>query len=558
MMRAHSRRIAPLLLVPAAFFISQPASAETREETTARLALAGTPVPTVPLGCADRAHKYRCAGIAVADETGAVRRTPVEHVKPLASGSPGANFQGYLPSDLASAYGLTAATASGGSGKTVAIIDAFSFPTALSDANAYRKAAGLPELSSAGGPTFAEYPATGTKLPGEDPQDSSLQGGWGDETMLDLEMVSAACPLCNIIIIEPTGSDDNEGFNAAPGVAVGKGAVAISNSYGLDEDPSDVSDTTFNLGVLVTASGGDSGYGASYPATSPYVVAVGGTNLVPATGGGRGWDEYLWAYAPATKQSPAGGTGSGCSAYIQTPSFQTGKLPAGITSLCSNRMEVDVAADADPYTGVQVVLSIGGQLEQGVVGGTSASSPFVAAMMVRFGLEKQGNDFIYGSVSGSATTMFNDITTVTPDSAAGEASNTNAPNAGSCGLMCKAAAGYDGPTGWGSPNGAAWPFGGAPASDDAGVTSRGPDAGARDSGGTPTTDGGAVPATIEAGVVLVGSDAGGFPASGSSTAGCACTSTSDSSGPLEDTGALALTVGAVVVVASRGRRRRGA
>jgi MYXO-CTERM domain-containing protein len=545
------RPIGPLLLAPALLLAGATVSAETRDEMTARLSLAGKAVPTVSLGCANPAHEYRCAGVAVADEGGAIRRRP-HAIVPAAGGTPGtSSFEGYLPSDLASAYGLTAASANGGAGKTVAVIDAFTFPTALSDVNEYRKEAGFPAYNSAGGPTFAEYPATGTTLPGEDPEDSSPQGGWGDETMLDLEMVSAACPACNVIIIEPSGSGDNEGFNAAPGVAASKGAVAISNSYGSDEDPSIVDDPTFNLGVLVTASAGDSGYGASYPATSPYVVAVGGTNLVPDTSGGaRGWNEYLWAYSPPSKANgeQASGTGSGCSQYVPTPAFQAGLLPSGITSLCSKRMEVDLAADADPYTGVQVILTISGQLEQGVVGGTSASSPFVAAMMVRFGLEKEGNSFVYGSVSNGAATMFNDITTATPDTGADEAANTNAPNAQQCGLMCMAATGYDGPTGWGSPNGAAWSLGGIDAGNG-GIDAGTPSGSTVDAGGAVLED---------AGPALATSDGGAFPASGSSTAGCGCAIVGAGDASRTNAGLLVLALGLVGVTARRASRSREA
>ena len=160
--------------------------------------------------------------------------------------------------------------------------------------------------------------------------------GWAQEISLDLDMVSAACPQCNILLVE---ADDNYTDNLAAAVdtAVALGAKYVSNSYGGTEDPSETDfDAYYNHpGVVVTASTGDDGYGTSYPATAPGVTAVGGTSLV-ADSSTRGWAESAWA-----------GAGSGCSPCEPKPDFQT---DAG----CANRRVADVSAVADPETGVAV------------------------------------------------------------------------------------------------------------------------------------------------------------------------------------------------------------
>ena len=197
--------------------------------------------------------------------------------------------------------------------------------------------------------------------------------------------------------------------------AVTLGATVVSNSYGGAEDSSTaLSETLYyrHPGVLITASSGDSGFGVSYPASSAYVTAVGGTSLT-AGGGARGWSETAWS-----------GAGSGCSAVITKPSWQhdTG---------CGTRMVADVAAVADPSTGVAVY-------DQGawaIYGGTSVASPIVAAIYAL-----TGNGAVDGSYSYAHAGSFYDTTW--------GANGTCTPS-----YECTAGPGYDGPTGNGSPNG---------------------------------------------------------------------------------------------------------
>src|SRR5262249_10020146 len=158
--------------------------------------------------------------------------------------------------------------------------------------------------------------------------------GWAQEISLDLDMVSAICPNCNILLVE-ANSNSFANLAAAVDTAASLGANVISNSYGGQEYSGEVADEAhFNHpGIAITVSSGDSGYGAEFPAASQYVTAVGGTTLRLSNGV---FSETVWK-----------GAGSGCSQYISKPSWQT---DAG----CSKRAVADLSAVADPSTGVSV------------------------------------------------------------------------------------------------------------------------------------------------------------------------------------------------------------
>lgn len=326
---------------------------------------------------------------------------------------------GYGPADLRSAYALPS---SGGSGQTVAIVDAFGDTTAEADMNTYRSNYGLPACTTANG-CFKKVNQSGVQ--GSYPSNDT---GWALETQLDLEMVSATCPGCKILLVEAT-SNTNANLYAAEDTAARLGANAISNSYGGGEASSETADDVhFNHpGTAITVSSGDSGFGVEYPAASRYVTAVGGTTLSHASNS-RGWAETAWS-----------GSGSGCSAYEPKPAWQT-------DSGCARRTVADVSAVADPNTGVAVYDSNCDFLSQllgncfsgwGVVGGTSASSPIVAGV---YALAGNGSSVNYGSFPYSHTSSLFDVTS---------------GNNGSCSpaYLCTSGAGYDGPTGLGTPNG---------------------------------------------------------------------------------------------------------
>jgi len=327
---------------------------------------------------------------------------------------------GYGPSQLQSAYDLTSASASDGSGRTIALVDAYNDPTAASDLAAYRSAAGLPAV-----PSFEQVNQNGatSPLPATAPTDDD----WTLEESLDLDMASAICPECNIVLVEAT-NDSGTGLYVAENTAASL-AGYVSNSWGGTEASSDTSlDSEYfsHPGDVITASAGDSDYGVIYPATSPNVVAVGGTSLSTASNA-RGWTESVW------NDGGGEGTGSGCSAYEPEPAWQTAlDLPSG----CSKRIDNDTSADADPDTGLAVYDTSNGNGGWNEVGGTSASSPMLAAMFALAG--NAGNtpaDDIY-----THTSDFYDVT-----------SGSN----GSCSpaYLCTAETGYDGPTGIGTPDG---------------------------------------------------------------------------------------------------------
>lgn len=321
---------------------------------------------------------------------------------------------GYGPSDLQSAYDLPSSTA--GAGQTVAVIDAFNDPNAASDLAAYRSAAGLP---ACGAGCFSVVNENGQTSP---LPRSAGTTGWDVEESLDIDMVSAVCPLCNIDLVEASSTSISD-LGTAVNAAVSLGADYVSNSYGGSESSSDATaDADFyeHPGVAVTASAGDDGFGVEYPAASQFVTAVGGTSLTTASNA-RGWNETVWD-----------GSGSGCSREEAKPSWQT-------DTGCARRTNNDVSAVADPNTGVAVfdTFSEGGWLE---VGGTSASSPIIAATFALAGTPAAGT-FPSSYPYQNPAALF-DVT-----------SGSN----GSCNpaYLCTAQAGYDGPTGLGTPDGVA-------------------------------------------------------------------------------------------------------
>jgi subtilase family serine protease len=327
---------------------------------------------------------------------------------------------GYGPADLQSAYKLPSSTA--GAGQIIAVVDAFNNPKAVSDFNFYRSNWGLPACNASTGAgclTVVNQNGAASPLPR-----NSGSSGWATEASLDVDMAAAVCPKCHVYLVEANGpTTKNLGTGVDSAVSV-LGAKFVSNSYGGSQSSSD--GTFDNLyykhaGVAVTASAGDSGFGVSYPAASQYVTSVGGTTLNRSTST-RGWKETVWS-----------GTGSGCSTSSEAkPSWQhdTG---------CTHRTDNDVAAVANPSTGVAVYDTYDqfGWLE---VGGTSVSSPIIAAVFALAGTPTAGT--FPSSYPYAHTSNLFDVT-----------SGSN----GSCSpaYLCHAEVGYDGPTGWGTPNGTA-------------------------------------------------------------------------------------------------------
>ncbi|MFI1167953.1 S8 family serine peptidase [Streptomyces sp. NPDC020801] len=396
-----------------------------RAKSPAVLAPTGSPTSkeVMEFGCAhpNSPGTVGCYGLMIA------HRTAAGQYSPTVSGTP--TGAGYTPSDLRSAYRLTGTS---GSGRTVAIVDAYDDPTAEADLAVYRRSYGLPPCTTANG-CFRKVNQNGktSPLPSGD-------YGWAEEISLDLDMVSAACPDCHILLVEANSAYTTDLMKAEDQAAATPGVASVSNSWGAPEDDTVTSyDVHLNHPrVAIAVSSGDSGYGVSWPASSPYVTAVGGTTLHKATNA-RGWSETAWS-----------GAGSGCSAYEPRPAWQHD--PA-----CSRRTVSDVSAVADPYTGVatydtynncghtslcDTLLSLG--LVKGAdgwiqVGGTSVASPIIASV---YALAGNTASTVHGSYPYSHTPALNDVT-----------SGSNGSCAGS--YLCKAGPGYDGPTGLGTPKG---------------------------------------------------------------------------------------------------------
>ncbi len=429
MLLRRSLAVAALVAVPAC---TTPGNGEVWGTSSPNSGLAAIPQhPHVAL-CppAAKAHQARCFAHVRVDDSGKV----------AAADTP----QGLGAPDLQGAYAIPTSL---GAGVTVAIVDAQDDPNAESDLAVYRAQYGLPPCTTANGCFRKVDQNGGTSYPAAD-------SDWGGEISLDLDMVSAVCPQCHILLVEANSTDTSD-LGAGVNLAAMMGATAISNSYGGPEDPSDPqTDAQYyhHPGVLITASSGDDGYGVSFPASAPDVVGVGGTSLVQASGTARGWQETAWA-----------GAGSGCSQYEGKPSWQTD--PG-----CSERTVADVSAVADPNTGVAVYDSFG---EGGwiVIGGTSAASPIVASVFAMTGMAAKGVQPLYGDPS-----LVYDVT-----------SGSN----GSCGgsYLCTAGPGYDGPTGLGTPNATAW-SGGASGSGSSSSSSSGGGSGSSSGAGSSGSSGG--------------------------------------------------------------------
>ncbi|HZB94817.1 MAG TPA: S53 family peptidase [Herpetosiphonaceae bacterium] len=325
---------------------------------------------------------------------------------------------GYGPADLQSAYRLPSnSTFAPGAGPTIAIVDAYDNPNAEADLAAYRSQYGLPACTTANGcfqkVGVSSSSATAGAIP---PADT----GWGQEIALDLDMVSAICPNCKILLVEAADNSLAALCWAEDYAAGQSGVVAISNSWSAGEaswETRTEADHFNHPGKVITASSGDNGYGVGFPASSQYVTAVGGTSLTRAAGTSRGWSETAWS-----------GAGSGCSAYITKPSWQH-------DNGCSRRTVADVSAIADPGTGVAVydTYNSGGWL---VFGGTSVAAPIIASV---YALAGNASTVTYGSYPYSHTGSLFDVR-----------SGSN----GTCGTyLCNARKGFDGPTGLGTPNG---------------------------------------------------------------------------------------------------------
>jgi alpha-tubulin suppressor-like RCC1 family protein len=367
--------------------------------------------------------------------------------------------EGFTPQELRSAYNLPE---HGGSGNTIAIVDGAGDPNAEADLKFYRERYGLPKCTEEH-ECFKQLDEHG--VPNKPVTD---QEGWSVEIALDLDMVSAACPECHIVLLEGKG---RTGRAEADEEAAKLGVTAVTNSWNFGFEKNNPANSNVNCtfecvtseeettydsyfnhpGTPILFSGGDYGYAVRYPAVSQYTVSVGGTQLtkvIKTKENTRGWGEAVWSNEAYGVDRKGRGTGSGCSLYEPKPAWQSQNK---VDNPCTKRIENDVSADADPHSPVSIYDSYEYCLENKSgcaagwldAGGTSASSPFVAGVeglsssnvrslgaeaMWLAGLNKSLFDVSIGS-NGTCTPPAEDV------------------------YWCTAEVGYDGPTGNGTPDG---------------------------------------------------------------------------------------------------------
>ena len=333
---------------------------------------------------------------------------------------PAAVPAGWGARDIESAYRLPV---SRNPHQTVAVVDAYSTPGLAANLAVYRRQYGLPACTT-GSRCLRVVNQAGkaSPLPA-----SGVPHGWDVETMLDVSMVSAACPRCTILVVQASSASYAD-LAAAEDTAARLGAPVISNSYGARENgqAQAYAPAYDHPGHVIVVSSGDTGFtAAQFPASLATVTAAGGTQLARARNK-RGWAEQVW------DTSQAGASGSGCSAYVAKPSWQHDPH-------CPGRAVADVSALAwniPIYEKAQ-----GGWL---TVGGTSASAPLIAGV---YGLAGNAAKIISGHEYQHAGSLF-DISTGNNDWLGGLSGAT-------CGndYLCTAKKNYDAPTGLGTPNG---------------------------------------------------------------------------------------------------------
>ena len=346
---------------------------------------------------------------------------------------------GYGAAELAAAYHLPA---TGGSAGTVAIIDGGGYPGLESDLARYRTQFGLSPCTTASGCLRVVDYQGGPPLK---PDGSDAEKELSAETALDVEMVSAACPSCRIVLVQAPAQDFylsslHTATQAVPSiaqaarVALSLGASAVSMSFGYpstkDINTGPVSAVFSHPGVAFVASSGDSGYLGSlhgyWPQNLPSVISVGGTAIYESSSSAFSFSAWNQA-------------GSGCETDLPPAHGQ----PAAVSAYCSgHRAATDVSAISDPATGVAVYDSygIGGWY---VAGGTSAAAPFIAALYARAGhtASVDGPASLYSAPAGA----FTDVSL--GQNGAAHSCQTSAPQ------LCVSGPGWDGPTGIGTPNG---------------------------------------------------------------------------------------------------------
>jgi subtilase family serine protease len=408
---------------------------------------------------------------------------------------------GYAGAQLQGAYGMADAIASGndGSGVTVGIIDAYASPTIVSDVNRYSSDHGLPTITG----HFRQAVAPGTFVRPENPKQDPQ--GWSGEETLDVEAVHTMAPGADIVYVgSPNNYRDMDAIMNR--VVDGHLADIVTNSYGYGGEalpPGYIKpqvDTYIQAaaeGISLFFSSGDNGdetnavSGATptpdWPASSPWVTAVGGTSMGIAADNSRlfelGWETTKSTYNATTKTWGAYGWlyggGGGTSRLFAQPSYQQGVVPNALAtyggSAPAARVVPDVSALGDPTTGMLVgqtqTFSTGTAYDVYRIGGTSLSSPLYAGM---FALAMQKAAHAFGlanpALYAAGTSANSDITKADRNAYPGAIRSdfVNGENGSDGyiysartfdqdeGLTIHVTPGYDDVTGVGSPNGSTW------------------------------------------------------------------------------------------------------
>jgi subtilase family serine protease len=314
---------------------------------------------------------------------------------------------GYSPSQLRGAYGVSSAVSHGTNGKgvTVAIIDAYDSPTILADANEY--------ATLQGDQPFAAGQFIDTSDPAAfDEQDEC--GDWSVEQSLDVEAVHGMAPGATVHYFG--ANDCDTGIDNMLNLIVQTHAASIvSNSYGFDTEELDPAEISLEHSIFLQGdlegigfyfSSGDEGDNTmvdgvnapepSYSASDPLVTGVGGTSLAISSHNGyefeTGWgsqrDFVDYSGATGVYEEPLpgdfyAGAGGGVSTLFAEPWYQKGTVPNSLATSrggAAMRVQPDISADADPYTGFAYGQTVGGVFSINGIGGTSLACPLIAGM----------------------------------------------------------------------------------------------------------------------------------------------------------------------------------
>jgi hypothetical protein len=330
---------------------------------------------------------------------------------------------GYSPAALRSAYNVVKASAAGGRGETVAVVSAYRDPDAAANLAVYRSHYKLGACTVASGCLRIRNEHGGTGgLP-------AANSTWAMLQTVQLDAISALCPKCRLLLVEAASTSVTD-LGTAENAAVAAGARFDANGWGMLEFTGDDSYARYfdHPGSAIVFAAGGNGYASTFPAALQYVTAVGGTTLTRSAFNSRGWAEVPWAK-----------TGSRCAILAAKPSWQRADATAGTG--CLNRTENDVAADADPATGISVYDTYGSN------GWTKAGGAGLAAAIVTAVYALAGTP-----AAGSYPASY-------PYQHAGRLYDVSGGPVGDCPpvreYLCTAEHGYDGPTGLGTPDGTA-------------------------------------------------------------------------------------------------------